>query len=842
MEGGMTWLALIALLLPMAAHAGPVIAIAVAYATGATAVQLAVMAVFAAYTIYSSVDARREQRRLAAKARDEYNSRLSDRSVTLLSAKPPWQIVYGRCIVGGFIVANFTSDKTGTRENGTSYTKPDGYRHLVVEFAHHECEDIHEIYLDGVALGTLDGSGWVTGGTFFETRTDTRTATISGSGHLDVGGVVTSILHAYYSDADGNVDVTPTLSLGDTRINNPSSNAIWVDYTVQVGTPGVRWSKHLGASTQTVDTYLNGVCPTEWTTNHRLRGATYITITFDLENPRFTGAPPNITADVSGRKVYDPRTGLTAWSDNPPLCINDWLTNVWGYGCDDDEVNAAYLIAAANACDEVMSYGKKYTCNGAITTDQTKEAVLADLEECMAGRVAYGADWMIMAGSWTAPVTLPGGGGLTDDDLHGQIDVVQVGTPTDSLFNGLRGSYIPSGSATPTDIRPPYQNSTFVAADGDELWQDITLPFTDDGTMARQIARVMTERNRSGLVIKYPAKLRAITLQVGDRVTVTSTEYGFSSKTFRVTDKHFSLTTPVVLHLQEDTEDSYDEVDAATADPTPNTGLSSPWVVGALTGLTLDGSDTYMITSGSGQLIPRVLVSWDAVTTPYVASNGRIEVMWRHRDEAWQQVNVTGSDTSVFITGVKHDDRIVVQARAVIPGFGIGPWVLASAAVDAPTLLYAVYEKNDFGSINVTGTSGTGSSYASTTRWTSVGTFTFTPSFTGTATVELSGVSTFFGTGTIYTFQVIGELIINVDLNNDATVDSGEDFADIYMPIPWDNSANVSGSMPFFKTKDVSVTAGVTLTWPIYAKRLESTVTTTLSDFKIRVTNFRATS
>lgn len=673
-------MALLLALVPVSAMAAPVIILAAQYLVKSVIVKL----VFVAIALYASADDRRHARRQAAKVRAAYQAGLTERSVTLLSATPPWQIVYGRCVVGGTIVANFTSDKTGTRENGTSYTKPDGYRHLVVEFAHHECQDIHEVYLDGVALGTLDGSGWVTGGTFFETRTDTRTTTITGSGHYDAGGVVTSILHAYYSTADGNIDVTPTLSLGDTRINNPSSNQIWVDFTVGVATPGVRWSEHLGTSTQTVDTYLTGVNPTEWTSNHRLRGATYITITFDLENPRFQGAPPNITADISGRKVYDPRTDLTAWSDNPALCINDWLTNLWGYDCDDDEVNEAYVIAAANACDETMSYGKKYTCNGAINTSQSKEAVLADLEESMAGRVAYSADWLLMAGSWTAPVTLPGGGGLTDDDLHGQIDVVQVGTPTDSLFNGLRGSYIPSGVATPTDIRPPYSNSTFVTADGEELWQDISLPFTDDGTMARQIARVMTERNRSGLVIKYPAKLRAIALQVGDRVPVTSTEYGFSEKLFRVTDKHFSLTSPVVLHLQEDTEASYDEVDAATADPTPNTGLSSPWVVSALSGLAVDGSDTHMITSGSGQLIPRVLVSWTAVTSPYVASNGRIEVMWRHRDLAWQQINVQGSDTSVYLTGARHDDRLVVKARAVIPGFGVGPWAFDSGAVDAP--------------------------------------------------------------------------------------------------------------------------------------------------------------
>jgi hypothetical protein len=34
-----------------------------------------------------------------------------------------------------------------------------------------------------------------------------------------------------------------------------------------------------------------------------------------------------ITADIDGRTLYDPRTGLTAFSRNPALAIRDYLTN-----------------------------------------------------------------------------------------------------------------------------------------------------------------------------------------------------------------------------------------------------------------------------------------------------------------------------------------------------------------------------------------------------------------------------------------------------------------------------------------------------------------------------------
>ena len=107
---------------------------------------------------------------------------------------------------------------------------------------------------------------------------------------------------------------------------------------------------------------------------------------------------------------------------------------------------------------------KTHTCNGAFTTADSREAVLDDLVESMAGTAAYGATWRILAGAWTSPVM-----SLTDDDLDGQIEIVQAGAGIDALFNGIHASYIAAGKATPTDA-DPYQNATFVAADGRELW------------------------------------------------------------------------------------------------------------------------------------------------------------------------------------------------------------------------------------------------------------------------------------------------------------------------------------------------------------------------------------
>ena len=696
-----------ALLLPATAHADPIsVFAAVLASTGSAAFAGGVAAVtsflaanafavgLVAVNVFGAAAGRRKARKASARQRAEYNASLQDRSVTALSANPPWRIIYGRCITGGDIVAIFTSDKTGTRPNGSSYTKPDALKHLVVVVAAHQVQAINEVYIDGVALGALDGSGWVTTGEFFDPgRPSPRVVQIAAGASFNAGQAVT-LQNSYITNSGGidaeYIDAPVTLSSGNTVINNIQASTVTVNYSVAVSTAKVRLSKHLGTDSQTVDSYLSGVVPTQWDSTCRLRGLAYVVITLDLEEARFQGGPPNFTFDVSGRLAYDPRTATTAWTQNPAVLVRDFLRSPWGYACASTDIDTTLHNAAANACDVAISLDvggvvttgqPTYTCNGSFSTADSREAILEDLCESMAGFASYGATWGIVAGAWTAPVMT-----LADDDLDGQIEVVQAGAGLDTLFNGLRGQYIAAGKATPSDF-DSYSNAAFVTADGQELWSDIALAFTNNKARARNLARVFVERNRDGLVIRYPAKLRAWPLQIGDRVTVTSTEYGFSGKLFRLTDWQFGATTAVQLTLQEDAAAVYDLADAATADPAPNTALPNPWQVGALSGVTATSGASTVLKSGNSALVPRVLVSWSAVSDAYVVDGGRIEVMWRRPGGPRRLITEPGDATSTYIIGVDNGDPIVIEVRArnslgaVGPSTIAGVWVGSSAAL-----------------------------------------------------------------------------------------------------------------------------------------------------------------
>jgi hypothetical protein len=677
--------ALLILLAPAAALADPISAAVILGSAGAAAagyitVTTALLIGAGAAVFGATAQARRKARAAAAKARARANSELQDRSVTTLQAVPPKRVVYGRTITGGEIHAIFTTSKTATRTNGTTYTKPDALKHLVIAIADHECEAIHEVYIDGIAIGALDGNGYPTGGTFGNTRKVTREITIA-AGASSVQPYAVTVLSAWdeglaAGDSPDNTALvagTYTLTSGNTAINNTGSSALRVSFTMNEPNPVVRVQKALGAASQTVNAYLNGLIPTQWTTDHRLRGIAYVILTLDLEEQRFQGGPPGITFDVSGRKVYDPRTATTAWSDNPALCIRDWLLNEWGYAVTSADIDDAYTNAAANVCDQLITLTiggtsttnqKRYTCNGSFTTDQAREAILEELLETMAGTAVYGAKWQVMAGAWTASVM-----DLGDSDLHGQIEVIQADVGMDQLVNGVRGQYVPRGKATPTDM-DSYQNATFLAADGVELWDDVSYAFVDNKARARNLARIRVELARAGQIIRFPAKLRAWPLQVGDRVRVTSAEYGWTNKTYRVTDWQFGVTTAVMLTLQEDTAGIWDLADAATEDPTPNSGLPDPWEVAELTGVTATSGAANQVRREDGTLLNRVRVAWTAPTSAYVADgSGKIRIEWRRQyfDAAntWRTIEVPGDEVAAFIQGVSVGNALTIRVMAV---------------------------------------------------------------------------------------------------------------------------------------------------------------------------------
>lgn len=763
----MKWHLLFAgLLWPGVALADPITAVAaLAPLIGGTAAAFIVTnfvtLAFIGIAAYGSVSARRKARRAAASQRAAYNASLQDRSVTALSATPPWRVNYGRFIAGGDIIDVLTSDKTVTKEFGfggasAEQTKPDAYKHLVIHLATHEIEAIHEVYIDGIAVGDLDADGWATGGDFAVDEDVGRMATFTTTTTLTEP--VVDVLSCYETEGGSpwvHTDVTPVLTNGNLTVTVPTGKTVTFNYTIAKSKSTVRVRKFLGSDSQSAESYLQEIAPNTDSTGHHLRGIACVVVTLDLEEPRFQGGANQITIDRSGKKLYDPRTRLTEYSNNPALCVRDFLVGEYGYDCTDEDIDDEYTIAAANACDVVIPFttgtstsnGATFTCNGMVTTDGGLEAQLEELCESMAGSAVYGARWMIMAGAWTPPVTLPGGGGLTDADLDGQIEIVQAGPGVDELFSGCRGTFVPSDSSQPTDA-DPYQNATFLADDGRALWNDFTLPFTNTKARAKNLFRIFTERARIAQVIRYPAKLRAWPLRVGDRVLVTSEEYSFVERSYRVTDWQFGITSPVLLTLERDVPEVWDQADAATANLVANSNLPNPWLVAAITGLAASSSTSTMVKSGvAGSLVARVLLSWDDITDSYVKNSpGYIEILWRRAGQDFQRVTWPGDQENAEIVGVNDGDRLIIKVRAVNGIGGVGPWSYLAHTVNGPTTVGTV-EIDEEAATAVRSSTATGVAIGARSgvpntafiRWNSIADISYTPDVDGEVVLHASG-------------------------------------------------------------------------------------------------------
>jgi len=116
---------------------------------------------------------------------------------------------------------------------------------------------------------------------------------------------------------------------------------------------------HHGASSQTADPMLVASMP-NWTTAHKLNGVAYIAAHYKYDKEGMFSGIPQLTVQVKGKKVYDPRdSGQTfgtpstyEYSDNPALTFLDYITNnEYGKGLTESQINMSTFSSAANVCD-----------------------------------------------------------------------------------------------------------------------------------------------------------------------------------------------------------------------------------------------------------------------------------------------------------------------------------------------------------------------------------------------------------------------------------------------------------------------------------------------------------
>jgi hypothetical protein len=434
--------------------------------------------------------------------------------------------------------------------------------------------------------------------------------------------------------------------------------------------PRVRVNKHLGSISDAADSGLMAAVPTKWASTAVLRGFTYSVVRLDLNQPEFQGGLPSIEVKMNGKLLHDPRdpafpNDTPVCSNNPALVALDYLMSEM-CGIPYTDIPIADYQTAANVCDETITIDgvsvAKYTFNGTINSDQDPEKMLESIAASMAGGIV-GTTWGCWAGKYVAPVMA-----LTQDDVVGSFSFV-AGTQGSDLYNGVRGQYVsPENDYVVTDF-VPYQNATYVAADEREEWNNIDFPFTDSVQRVHNLCRIALEYQRNGFTINSVFSLKAWVLKAGKRITFTSALLGQTNKVYLITDKRYGPEMGVELTLKEDAESIYDLADAIVVDETPNTGLPNPFDIAPLVSITCSSGTDQLFLNSDGTVTSRILLEWPITTVPSVLNGGLIEIEYMQIDgEAWNKVQTTGDEISVYLAPLNDGKLYKIRARAVNTG------------------------------------------------------------------------------------------------------------------------------------------------------------------------------
>lgn len=662
-----------------------------AYAAGTLTTAMVLSAVFQTALVVNGV---MSARRAKKAARDAYASSLRDRAVVVRSAEVPRTVIYGRARVSGPLVY---AKASGTYSENL---------HLVIALGGHELDAIEEVWFGDESIGTLDANGWVTGGRYFKTRSqaETKVGAVPGGGIITLDHTPDSVASVAVDTGTDNGYESVAFTVAGNQVTISAAYAgKWVNVTYYhtVSTSLVRVKRYLGVAAGERDTDLEAASGGEWTAAHIGRNVPRLHVTLVYDPDVFPSGIPNISAVVRGKKVYDPRTGLTVWSRNPAVCARDYLTDARiGFGVAAGDVDDTRIVTAANICDEnvpgfEISAGirqstsiARYTCDGALSTDEDRLENMGIMLGSMVGTCVYsGGKWLIRAGAYSVPAAA-----LDEDDLADGGIEVQASTQRRDLFNSVRGQFVDPSQIYQVVDFPAYESSAYKTADGGEsLWRDIALPMTNNASRAQRIAKLVLHRARQALTFSATFKLSAYRLQPGDTFYMSSTFFGWSNKVFRVVDRRLTQPGQVQLVIQEEAAAVYDWSfdEDKTPDPAPNTTLPDPRDVPDIANLVASsGASIYRILADGTQQ-PLMRLTWDAVTDVSVTNGGRIEVYVKRASDAVAQpyAVLQGTDTGIDVAPVSRDETYNVMVRAV-NGIGVrGAWAVVTHTVSSGAIV-----------------------------------------------------------------------------------------------------------------------------------------------------------
>jgi hypothetical protein len=479
---------------------------------------------------------------------------------------------------------------------------------------------------------------------------------------VETTGSKNEVMFQSMAIAGHEIEAITDIYANDEKLNaSDLSGSSTLSPTYKGNASALQFEWKLGTDTQAAMSLLSGTQGA----SHRYLGIATVVAKLTYNQDTFPLGIPNLTVTLKGKKVYDPRTDTTAYSNNAALCIRDYLTDTtYGLGATAVEIDDDSFEEAADICDENVNLAaggteKRYTINGAFSSAEQPKEVLSKMLTACAGKLSYaGGKWVLRVGAYRSPSKT-----LDEDDIIGAIQM-QASQSRRDIFNAVKGTYSEPLSLYQPESFPPVTNATYEAEDGEQIYKDIQFPFTTSAATCQRLAKIDLEKARQQITVNISCKLTAFELQPGDTVNLNFSRYGWTNKVFEVLTWEYAFAdsdsgpTPMInMMLRETAAAVYTWSAEETAiDLAPNTNLPDPFTVNA-PGLTV--SDTLEINAET--IVTKLLAN---VTGDNTFQN-RYEVQAKQTTET-EYVNLGQASGSLFelvgaIDGATYD----VRARSI---------------------------------------------------------------------------------------------------------------------------------------------------------------------------------
>ncbi len=444
-----------------------------------------------------------------------------------------------------------------------------------------------------------------------------------------------------------------------------SIDSVWANDESYTGTV----THYLGSPTQTVDATLVAA--------FAANGMTYTDALLNVAYSVFTipaadlSGMPQLAAIIKGRKLYDHRSGLTVWSDNPALALADFLASTaYGLGM---AVDYASVDDVADECDALVGGAKRRTLGLALDTVQDCRAWLETLR-------TYAGCWVFAdAGTARLVADRPRATDLSITHAAGQIaklgKIKKRGTA--KLPNRVEIRYTDT-SATPWRDASVWSPSMGLATGVPD--SQVSLPGIQSAAQAyREAVERLNKLWLADLSVDLELFDEALAIEVGDVIELTH-PIGLDAKKLRVLSISGDYGRYRLAALEYDPAVYSDAVAAA---PTyPDTNLPNPAAPPALTGLAL-AEEVYQLDNGNYS--SRIRATWTPASWPYLART-YVEV-WDQSEPGQPLIHTGTTEQAAYATPAVQEGHLCLVKIAVISSIGAqGDWTTASLTAQGKQL------------------------------------------------------------------------------------------------------------------------------------------------------------